>query len=170
MAFEHCMRRVFGDDAYHIAGHCLDEDTREEWIHRLLKTLVRDAQELDTTQKHRERVSYLLESLTKKRWRGDDAQWGLVFSLLTLIAELLGYEGIKGHRPHTPMYWQNLETHVDMGNERGQADLLKEEFESAAARRVQVVNYLKQQGLTDFEIALTLKTSEYEVKKLKKNL
>jgi hypothetical protein len=168
MGFETCMRRVFGDEADHIASSCLNEEYRSQWVSRLLKHLIRDAQDLDTTQKHRERISYLLEALQKQKWKGDDASWGVVFDLLALITELLGYEGVKGHRAYVPMYWQELQTHLHIGNERGQAEQLMQEFQSAAARRVQVVHYLKEQGLSDFEIAMTLKTSEHEVKKLKR--
>jgi len=170
MEFETCMRRVFGDEASHIASSCLNEAYRGQWVARLLKQLIRDAQDLDTTQKHRERISYVLEALQKKNWKGDDASWGLVFDLLALTAELLGYEGIKGHRTYIPMYWQELQTHLDIGNERGQGERLVQEFHSAAARRVQVVCYLKNQGLNDFEVAMALKTSENEVKKLKKSI
>jgi hypothetical protein len=170
MEFETCMRRLFGDEASHIASSCLNEGYRGQWVSRFLKQLIRDAQDLDTTQKHRERISYLLEALQKTNWKGDDASWGLVFDLLALAAELLGYEGIKGHRTYIPMYWQELQTHLDIGNERGQGERLEQEFHSAAARRVQVVRYLKDQGLNDFEIAMALKTSEYEIKKLKKSV
>ena len=168
MEFETCMRRVFGDEASHIASSCLNERYRAQWVMRLLKHLIRDAQDLDTTQKHRERISYLLEALQKKNWKGDDASWGLVFDLLALAAELLGYEGIKGHRTYIPLYWQELQTHLAISNERGQCEKLMQEFQAAAARRVLVIRYLKAQGLSDFEVAMTLKTTEYEVKKLKK--
>jgi hypothetical protein len=168
MEFETCMRRVFGDEASHIASSCLNERYRAQWVMRLLKHLIRDAQDLDTTQKHRERISYLLEALQKKNWKGDDASWGLVFDLLALAAELLGYEGIKGHRTYIPLYWQELQTHLAISNERGQCEKLMQEFQSAAARRVLVIRYLKAQGLSDFEVAMTLKTTEYEVKRLKK--
>ena len=168
MEFETCMRRVFGDEASHIASSCLNERYRAQWVMRLLKHLIRDAQDLDTTQKHRERISYLLEALQKKNWKGDDASWGLVFDLLALAAELLGYEGIKGHRTYIPLYWQELQTHLAISNERGQCEKLMQEFQSAATRRVLVIRYLKAQGLSDFEVAMTLKTTEYEVKKLKK--
>lgn len=168
MQFETCMRRVFGDEASHIASSCLNENYRAEWVSRLVKHLVRDVQDLDSTQKHRERISYLLEALLKENWRGEDASWAVVFDLLALVTELLGYEGIKGHRTYIPLYWQDMQTHLDIGNERGLGDQLMAEFQSAAARRVQVIRYLQEQGLTDFEVAMTLKTSEYEVKKLKK--
>jgi hypothetical protein len=166
--FEFCMRRVFGDEAYQIASSCLNEKYRTQWTERFLKKLIKDAQELDTTQKHRERISYLLEALKKQKWKGEDASWAIVFDLLATIAELLGYEGVKGHRTYLPMYWQDMQTHLDIGNERGLADQLQQEFVSAAAHRVEVVRHLKTKGLTDFEIAMTMKTSESEIKKLKK--
>jgi len=168
MEFETCMRRVFGDKASHIASACLNEDYRVGWVSRLVKHLIRDVQDLDSTQQHRERISYLLEALQKQNWKGDDASWGLVFDLLALTAELLGYEGIKGHRTYIPLYWQELQTHLVIGNERGEGGQLLQEFQSAAAWRVQVVHYLKHQNLTDFEVAMALKTSEREVKQLKK--
>jgi hypothetical protein len=170
MQFEFCMRKVFGDAAHHIAGLCLNEGVRCEWVHRLLKQLIRDAQDLDTTQEHRERISYLLEALRKDRWGGDDAHWRLVFNLLSLTAGLMGYEGARGERTYTPVYWQSLQAHLDIGNARGKCDELQEEFVSAAARRVEIVRCLKRRGLTDFEVAMALKTSEYEVKKLKRGI
>lgn len=168
MAFETCMRRVFGNKAGHIAGSCLDEKYRSRWVSRFLKRLIRDVQDLDSTQRHRERISCHLEALHKENWKGDDASWRMVFNLLALTAELLGYEGIRGDRAYVPMYWKEFQTHVDISNERGQHERLMEEWQSAAARRVQVVHYLKGQGLSDFDIAMALKTSEHEVKKLKK--
>jgi transcriptional regulator len=66
------------------------------------------------------------------------------------------------------VYWQEMQTHLEIGNERGQGERLVQEFHSAAARRVQVVCFLKNQGLNDFEVAMALKTSEHEVKKLKR--
>lgn len=170
MQFETCMRRVFGDDATQIASSCLNGEARGQWVAKLLKHLIRDAQDFDTSQKHRERVSYLLEALQKQNWKGDDASWGIVFDLLALASELFGYEGIKGHRTYVPMYWQDSQTHLDIANERGQFEQLEKEFQSAAGRRVQVIHYLKEQGLTDFEVAMTLKTSEHEVKKLRKRI
>jgi hypothetical protein len=154
----------------HIAGSCLDEEFRKEWVERLLKQLIRDAQDLDTTQEHRERLSYLIEAIQKERWTGDDASWHLVFDLLNLIVELMGYQGMRGERPYVPMYWQSLQAHLDFGNTRGKADELHEEFIAAAKRRREVVKHLKAQGLTDFDVAMVLKTSEYEVKKLKRNI
>ncbi len=168
--FEHCMRRVFGKKAYHIAGVCTDEEARRKWVGKLLEQLTRDAQELDTTQEHRERISYLIEALRRERWKGDDASWHLVFDLLNVLAEMMGYHGLRGERPYTPMYWQSLRAHLDFGNARGKADELHEELITAARRRREVVKYLKSQGLTDFDIAMVLKTSEYEVKKLKRNI
>ncbi|MEW6110469.1 MAG: hypothetical protein AB1632_15090 [Nitrospirota bacterium] len=61
--FENCMRRVFGNNAYHIAGSCLDENVRQKWVEKIIKQLIRDTQDLDTTQDHRERLSYLIEAL-----------------------------------------------------------------------------------------------------------
>jgi hypothetical protein len=168
--FEFCMRCVFGDEAYQIAGSCLNDDYRSQWVERFLKKLISNAQELDTTQKHRERISYLLEALKKQNWKGEDASWAIVFDLLATIAELLGYEGVKGHRTYLPMYWQEMQTHLDVGNERGQGEQLQQQFMSAAARRVEILRYLKNQGITDFEVAMAMKTSESEVKKLKKQI
>ena len=161
------MRRVFGDEAYGIAGSCLDGDQRKNWAESLLKKLIRDCQDLDTTQRHREHISYMLESLLKDAWDREEPTWRIVFDLLMLIAELLGYEGARGERPYTPMYWQDLKTHVDIANSRGRTDDLQEEFQSAARMRSEVIKTLKTQGYSDFQIAMALKTSEHEVKKIK---
>jgi len=169
MQFEGCMRRVFGDDAYHIAGSCLDGTFRGKWVKRLLKQLIRDVQDIDTTQEHRERISHLLESCMKESWATEEPSWHTIFGLFTLIAELLGYQGTQGNRPYTPMFCQDRQIHLAVGNARGKADELQEEFRSAARTRAEVVMYLKGRGLSDFEVAMVLKTSEQEVKKLKRS-
>ena len=168
MQFEFCMRRVFGDEARHIAGSCLDANFRKEWVERFLKKLIRDVQDLDTTQAHREHVSARLQGLLKETWAGDEAPWQIVFEALMVLAELMGYSGPHGERPYTPMYWQSMETHLEIGNARGKCEELQKEYFSAAGYRVDVVRFLKEKGLTDFDVAMALKTSEYEVKKLKK--
>ena len=170
MEFEFCMRRVFGNDADHIASGCLNGKFRSEWIRRLLKTLVRDAQEVDTTQHHREHLSHLLETCLKEPWDVDEPSWHTIFELLMLVAELLGYQGVRGERVYTPIYWQELKTHLDICNARGKADELQAEFASAARTRAEVVRILKDKGLSDFDVAMALKTSEYEVKKLKRGV
>jgi len=68
------------------------------------------------------------------------------------------------------MYWQAFETHVDIGNARGKCEELKQEFSSAAKYRAEIVKFLKDKGLSDFEVAMAMKTSEHEVKKLKKGI
>lgn len=170
MEFEHCMRRVFGDEAYHIAGSCLDDNFRNGWVKKFLRKLIRDVQDLDTTQEHREYVSAHLQSLLKEKWTDDKASWRLVFDILIVLAELMGYSGLDGERVYSPAYWQSLKTHVDIGNAHGKFDQLEKEFISAARHRADVVFFLKDKGLTDFEVAMALKTSEYEVKKLKKGI
>lgn len=170
MQFECCMRRVFGDDADHIASGCLNGEYRSEWVLRLLKTLIRDAQEIDTAQRHRENISHLLEACLADTWYTDKPSWHVVFQLLMLVTDLMGYAGVRGERVYTPMYWKDLKTHLDMGNSRGKADELCAEFASAARTRIEVVKFLKDKGLSDFEVAMALKTSECEIKKLKKAL
>ncbi len=170
MQFEFCMRRVFGDEARHIAGSSVDENYRKSWVERFLKQLVRDAQDLDTTQEHREHVSALLQGLLQETWTGDQASWRVVFDTLMMLAELMGYRGSRGERAYTPVYWQSLDKHLEIGNARGKYDELQQEFTSAAKHRSDVVTFLKDKGLTDFEVAMALKTSEYEVKKLKKGI
>ena len=169
MDFESCMRRVFGDDAVQIASGCLDDSFRQMWVKKLLKQLIRDAQDIDSHQKHREHISAMLEILLKRGWTGNKASWSIVFKLLSIIADLLGYAGARGTRAFTPMYCQSLQTHLDIGNATGKADELLEEFASAARNRAEVVKYLKEKGLTDFDVAMALKTTEYEVKKLKRS-
>jgi hypothetical protein len=166
MEFEMCMRRIFGNEANHIAGGCLLDNYRKKWVQKFLKQLIRDAQDLDTTQEHREHVSEHLQGLLNSKWTGDDASWRVVFDILTILAELMGYGDFSGKRSYTPAYWQSKETYYV----KGKYDQIYKEGISSAKYRVDVVNYLKDKGLTDFEVAMALKTSEYEVKKLKKGI
>jgi hypothetical protein len=151
------------------AGTAVDGKFRSKWVKRFLKRLIRDAQDLDTTQDHRESISALLEICLKEKWTSKEASWNLVFSLLMLLAGLMGYQGMSGRRTYLPMYWQDQQTHADFCYDQGQYEKLEEEFLSASRVRLEVVKYLKDRGLSDFKVAMALKTSEYEIKKLKKS-
>jgi hypothetical protein len=82
------------------AGTAVDGKFRSKWVKRFLKRLIRDAQDLDTTQDHRESISALLEICLKEKWTSKEASWNLVFSLLMLLAGLMGYQGMSGRRTY----------------------------------------------------------------------
>ncbi len=77
---------------------------------------------------------------------------------------------MHGVKTHVPALWEELQVHVDEGNRKGKCDELAQEHRSANEWRVKIVEFLKENGLSDFKTSLAMKTSEYEIKKLKREI
>lgn len=171
MDFEVTMRLVFGDKAYHIAGQNFDTKARSQWLRRWVKALLRDAMRIDTTARHKQRIGHALERVAKSIDRSSEPTWGLVFALLRLVSILFGRDFVKGARCHTPVYFQTSDQRVTVDILTG-GDAMQDYYDlkDAISVRAEVVKSLKEQGYDDFKIGLVLNTSEYEVKKLLREL
>jgi hypothetical protein len=171
MFFENTVRIFLGDDAYHIAGQAHSEKSRKSWYLKVLKRIIKRIQEIDTNTKHMERLSYCSEAALKALKERPYRESEFTMHLLRLVGALLGFAGMRGSVLHTPFYCQTPDQHFTERIFDG-ADTMEDyyERENAASIRKDIVSQLKSQGLTDFQISLVLKTTEYEVKKLKKGL
>ena len=168
MEFETTMRLVFGDKAYHIADFHGSAGGRREWLTKVLREFTNDIDKLDTTVRHKQMLMGEIEAISALL-KEDDPSWSLVYRFLRLISRLLGYDYVQGAKCHSLAYWQttgqNLNTVVFEGG-----DVMQDYYDkkNAIALRRSVVNSLKAQGLNDYKIALVLNTSEYQVKKLRR--
>jgi len=171
MLFETTVRIFLGDDAFHIAGQAHSEKDRKKWYAKVLKIIIKRIQTIETNTRHMERLAYCsettLNALKERPFRES------VFSmhLLRLVGALLGFGGIRGSVLHSLFYYQTSDQHYTEGIFAGK-DTLEDYYEkdNAMSIRKDIVNQLKSQGLTDFQISLVLKTTEYEIKKIKKEL
>ena len=169
MEFEMTMRLVLGEKAYHVADSQGSAGGRREWLTKVLRELMNDIDALDTTARHKQMLMGELEAISALLNRDENPSWSLVYRFLRLASRLLGYDYVRGAKCHSLAYWQtsgqNLNTVVFEGGDVMQDCYNKK---NAIAVRRSVVDSLKAQGLNDYKIALVLNTTEYQVKKLRK--
>jgi len=168
MEFEVAMRLLFGEKAYHIAGSELNPASRREWLQKPVRKLLRVVNDLDTTPRHKQVLMSELEAVSKLLKGAEDPSWELVYRLLRLIMQLLGYDFLRGSRCHTVTYHQTPEQHrTSVVLNGGDPMQIYYDQKNAVAVRQQVIERLKREGLDDFKISLVLNTTEYEVKQVR---
>ena len=168
MDFEYAMRLLLGDSADHIAGQAHIPEYRNKWLHRSVDKMLKLVDLIDTTLRHKERLVSDLNDIRSSLSRASDPSWSLVFHFFSFSGRLLGLD-FFGSRINTPVYVQSPEQyyteHIKSGGDVMQDYYDKKNFISM---RRAVVQGLKAKGLNDFQVAMVLNTSEYQVKKLKK--
>lgn len=172
MLFEITIRLFLGDKASHIAGEAHSIPNRKHWYRKVLKTIIRDIQLIDTNTKHKEQLAenseIALRVLNERKY--DEAAFTLY--LLRLIAALLGLRGVRPCSVATLAYFQTPNQHFTekiLDEEHSHKECRVEEQNSIAMRK-RIVSQLKKEGLSDYQVSLVLNISEYQVKKLRKEL
>ena len=165
---EATFRLLFGKRASSASAADQNPKLRAQWLRKALERLEARVNELDTTERHRGMLLSELAAAKDAVTVAESPSWFLVYRLLRFGSRLLGYDFFKGALCHTATYWQtpsqNLNTEVFTGG-----DILQDYYDkqNAVAVRRQVVNYLKNEGLSDYRIALVMNITEYQVKKLR---
>ncbi len=171
MKFEMTVRLFFGDKAYQIAGQERTAKYRAEWLAKIGKVLLKQIDEIDTTPRHKQMLMTEAESFWKDVRLVKADPWSLVYTLVRLCGRLLGYDFVRGVKVHTPTYYQTCEQYYSTATIQG-AEALQSYYDKkdTISIRRSIVEQLKEQGFSDFKIALVLNISEYEVKKLRKGI
>jgi len=168
MEFELTFRLLFGDRAKYIEGQALSPKSRTSWLRKSIDRIEHEVVAMDTTERHKQMLLGEVEAARDAVGTKADSGWPLAYSLLRLVARLLGYDFVRGAKCHAATYWQSVGQNLNSVVFQG-GDIMQDYYDkkNAIAVRRQVVADLKAQGHSDYRIALVLNTSEYEVKKLK---
>lgn len=165
--FEYSMRLLLGNSADHIAGQANIPEYRNKWLRKAVDKMLKMVDSIDTTSRHKERLVSDLNSIRSSFSRAADPTWPLVFRFFSLCGRLLGFDFL-GSRINTPVYHQEYNQYytelIKSGGDVMQDYYDKKNFISIRRR---LVHELKKEGLNDFQIAMVLNTSEYQVKKLR---
>lgn len=165
MLFETTMRMFLGDAAYQTAGQVYNEKHRKEWYRKSLKKIIKKVQKIDTITRHKESIAYCAEralsALSDKPF--NESKFSML--LLSLVGSLLGFVATGT----IPVYLRTF--HAESEEKRiDMVDLMRDYHENSVSVRRRIADQLRKEGLNDFQIALVLNTSEYQVKKLRKEL
>ena len=169
MAFEHALQLFFGDRAYQTAGQASNPKHCRDWLKKVLRAIMKRIDQVETTPRHKEVLMMRLERVNDAVDGQNQPTWHLVFQLVALIGSLLGYASLKGALMHSVSYWQTESQYLTADILSGSpGNQLYEDKQDAISWRRKIVVDLKKKGLSDFKMALILRTSEYEVGQLRR--
>jgi len=166
------MCQFFGDKANGIAYQASDKTSRRQWLLKALKAMLKQADKIETTTRHKKVLMSEIEYLSEKIKKSDEASWEIIFMFFSLCSRLLGYDYCKGLVYNTPIYHQTKGQYYNEKIFEEGGDALQHYYDNkdAISVRKKIIDDLKKQGYDDFKIALILNTTEYQIKKLRKNL
>ena len=169
LSFEYTIRMFLGDKAFHIAGLVHDQKHRKKYFREALRRILKRIDQIDTNTAHKERLFSVTQCLLHEFKNKQLSDIAVSIKLLRLVGTLLGYSGIKGAIINTPFYYQTPSQHFTEVILNG-ALSDKDNTKNIIAKRKEIVGKLKDEGMTDFDISIVLNTTEYQIKKLKKEL
>ena len=171
MLFETTIRSFLGEKAFHIAGQANTEKSHKKWYRETLKKIVKNVYEIETTTKHKEQLVRWSESALRELNEKPYNESVFMLYLLRLIGALLGLVGLRPYRIATLMYFPTPDQHLTEAIIDGE-DALQDYYDekNTVSVKKRIVNQLKNEGFTDFQISLVMNISEYQVKKLRKEL
>lgn len=172
MLFEITIRLFLGDKAFHIADQAHSATERKHWYRKVLKSIIQDIQLIDTNTRQKKQLASSSEAALRilNERKFNEATFTLY--LFRLIAALLGLTGVRPYRIVTLAYFQtpdqNLTEHIVEGRQAHRETYIDEK--NSVSIRKRIVSQLKGEGLSDYQVSLVLNISEYQVKKLRKEL
>jgi len=171
MLFERTIQSFLGDKASRIAGQVHSEKSRKDWYKQVLKIVVKNIKDIDSSTKHQERLAHFSEGALKSLSDRPYSESVFTLYLLRLISALLGYMGTRPYRIATPAYFQEPSQYYTEIIACG-GDTLQDYYDEKDILTIKtdIIKQLKQNGISDFKISQVLNISEYQVKKLKKEL
>lgn len=173
MSFEIAMRNFFGDSAYHIADSAVRLKAIKEWFQKAIRLMKKRVLSLDTTTRHREILSIKLDSLASeiKSLKSAEDTWPIIYSFFSLSASFLGYDYVSGTILHTPFYHQTPAQNYSSKSKSGLGwKILEKQRGNLMTIKKELISKLKEEGHNTFDISLILNITEYEVKKILKNI
>lgn len=170
MAFELVVRRFLGKRrAYGIAGQEANEKHRKEWLRKTGDRISREIDDIDTVEEHRTQLHHFSGEFRSALSSRKCDPWYLTYSLLGLVSALLGRLSASGSRYCLPSYTLTMDEYYTHLIRKG-GDPLQHHYDkkNVVLMRKEVVSFLKEKGLSENQIALTMNTSAHQIRKLKK--
>ena len=171
--FEHVMGLFLGKNAYQCAGEEANEKARNERLNNVAKVILKRIDKLDTTTRHKEKLLLGAEKFFESTKGKNISTKKLLYNLLWLCGGILGFEfnGRINAITHSLFYWQNKNQYITSTIMEGKDDSQEHEDKKYIFNtRKKIIKKLKEEGLTYYKIALIFNTTEYQIKKIIKEL
>lgn len=176
MLFEQMTKLFLGNSADQIAGtvNCYRE--RKKWLLKIIKKMKKMVLEVETSEAHKQCLMQDLEELDKivrVQKESDIQMHRLIDRLFLFMGHFLGliHSQRGGARVHSLAYWQDKDQRsTERIISQGDDSQLVHEQRDAISVRGQIIKELREKGFDDYKIALVLNISEYQVKKIAREL
>lgn len=168
MLFEHTMMKFFGKKAYQTASLHNSPKHRREWLIKFAECAIKRVDKLDANSKHKERIVAALNGFISKTRKDREVSWDAHYCLIRICGLLLGYR--DGCLIYDPVFMQSRKqyyTEIDL--DKGDSSQRWHDKNNCIKLRFKVVKSLQSKGLNTQLIAIVLNTTEYEIKKLKRD-
>lgn len=171
MLFETTIRSFLGEKAFHIAEQAHSAKSRKDWYKKAIKKVIPKISEIETSTKHKEQLCLWSERALSSLNERPFNESVFTLCLLRLVASLIGYFGLRPYDIATPAYFQIPSQHYTEIIASG-GDVMQDHYDkkSSLITKRRLILQLKEEGMSDFEISLVFNVSEYEVRKLRKEL
>jgi hypothetical protein len=176
MDFECCIRQFLGHKAYHIADLANNDVSARSWYRKCVKEMKKRVDLLDTTTRHKEMLFRELDDLEERlKQKNALTSKEIVVDLFWLISRLFGYDALSGKIYNQPFYYQTYCQYLRdkeswSKDTKSLIEIQSEETKNVITWRKNIIRLLKDKGLNENIIARILNTTEYHIKKMKKDL
>lgn len=177
ISYEHVIRHFLGDRGYGLAGTFTNDKAVKKNLLKIIPVAKKRVEEIDTTNRHKELLMMVLDRIQEDfRDQSELSYKKSTVDLLSFCALLLGYERLsgKGIPVRDLFYWQSSAGYIlsseDYQDGKNFNDVFDENNRNVISFRREVFTFLKNKKVSDNIIAQILNTSEYKIKKLKKDL
>ena len=168
LLFEHTMMKFFGGKAYQTASQHNSPKHRREWLVKFAKTAIRRIDGLDANNRYKQRLIALLNDFISDLKANKDPGWQAFYYLICICGSLLGYR--DGAIICDPIYAQSArQYYTEVILDGGDSLQDHHDKKNCIEIRLAVVKDLESKGLDNQLIALVLNTTEYKIKKLKRD-
>ena len=172
LLFEYTLNLLFGKKAHQIAGYYNNKKERNKWFLKAIRFFIKEANQFDTTESHKEQIISCLECLKSSVKRKSSSEQFTLF--LRLTALLLGFNTTRGGRSYSLVYWQSEGQYLsEKSYQNNNVFYLSSEYKklkkNIIAKKRDIIERLKSDKYTRFEIALIFNTTEYKIKKILKD-
>ncbi len=167
--FEFVLRRFLGEKAHYTASSENFDRSRNQWLRKVAKKMSIEINSIDTHDDHKEQLHFFTDKFRSALGTKSPDERVLIYSLLGLVASLLGFYSTRGAKLASLSYSRTAEEYYAALLLKG-GDALEAYYDGSNVVNIrwQVVADLKAKGVDDFHIAMALNTSESAVKRLKK--
>lgn len=171
--FERVMGLFLGKRAYGCACEETNEKVRNKRLNAVAKVILKRIDKIDSTTRLKRKLLLGAEDFFETTKGKDISTKNLLYALLWFCGSLLGFEsnGRVNAITHSLFYWQNKNQYIMSNIIEGKDDMQEcKDKKYIFNIRKKIVKNLKTEGLTYYKIALIFNTTEYQVKKMIKEV